>query len=85
MSSILVHLIPVTRMRSQVAKSASVGIWTRHECVSGPEWQSGEPGEFPVGRSAPLINWAGRLACFFFFFYIHIITYMCLSYHVTDN
>ncbi len=35
---------------------------------AGPEWPSGEPGEFPVGRSAPLINWDGRLACFFFFF-----------------
>ncbi len=36
-----------------------------------------------MGRSAPLINWAGRLACFFFFFtYIHRIPYMYLSYCV---
>ncbi len=24
-----------------------------------------------MGRSAPLLNWAGRLACFFFFFFLH--------------
>ncbi len=41
---------------------------------SGPEWPSGEPGEFQVGRSAPLINWAGRLACFFFFFFFFLHT-----------
>ncbi len=38
---------------------------------AGPEWPSGEPGEFPVGRSAPLINWAGRLACFFCFVFTY--------------
>ncbi len=54
---------------------------TIHLRPPGPEWPSGEPGEFPVGHSAPLMSWAGRLACFFFFLHtqnnVYVFKLLC--------
>ncbi len=50
-------------------------VWD-HCPAAGPEWPSGELGELAVGRSGPFINWAGRLACFFFFLHTHNNVYV---------